>query len=52
MWMWRANDEPVGQSNIAVQPPTSGETLSSFQVIPPSLKASGKGCHVRSSTWV
>jgi hypothetical protein len=40
--MCGANDEPAGQSNIAVQAPTSGETCRSFQRMPPCENASGK----------
>ncbi|MFD0390079.1 hypothetical protein ACFQ4K_23470 [Tistrella bauzanensis] len=36
---------------IAVQLPASGETCSSFQVMPPAEKASGNGAHGPSSIW-
>jgi hypothetical protein len=45
------NDEPAGQSKIAVQAPTSGETCRSFQRMPPCENGSGKGFHVSWSIW-
>src|SRR5258706_11725226 len=43
--MCDANDEPLGQSKIAVQAPISGDTWSSFQRMPPFENASGNGFH-------
>src|ERR1700742_1921645 len=46
--MWGLNDDPAGHSKIAVQVPASGETCSSFQVMPPVAKTSGNDAQ---SSW-